>query len=233
MPAKHWTYSGEEGPEHWAELDPAFQTCGAGQEQSPINFDLDLMAPIIQMPSIGWSLEDSPVRVSASSGLFVFICVYKVCVHTYVCIYTQSYYITHTQTDRHTRMFMYIGNTGESEDAGKEFYNGHTFEVEDLGKATIVFDGITYTLVQFHTHTPSEHHVAGRHYDMEMHFVHKAVVDGVTKLAVVGCFYEKGDRSPTVVQRCTEMYRMCSLYIECVLAMGWPSLPLFSCGVLL
>jgi carbonic anhydrase len=48
--------------------------------------------------------------------------------------------------------------SGESEEAGKEFYNGHTFEVEDLpGAPTIVIDGITYSLVQFHTHTPSEH----------------------------------------------------------------------------
>ena len=69
-----------------------------------------------------------------------------------------------------------------------------------MGSPTIVFDGITYTLAQFHTHTPSEHKVAGRHYDMEMHFVHKAVVDGVTKLAVVGCFFEKGDRSPSFIK---------------------------------
>jgi len=64
-----------------------------------------------------------------------------------------------------------------------------------------VLDGITYTLQQFHTHTPSEHKVAGRHYDMEMHFVHSAEVDGVTKLAVIACFYERGDRSPSFVKK--------------------------------
>ena len=58
-----------------------------------------------------------------------------------------------------------------------------------------------YTLQQFHTHTPSEHKVAGRHYDMEMHFVHSAEVDGVKKLAVVGVFYEKGDRSPSFIKQ--------------------------------
>jgi carbonic anhydrase len=35
---------------------------------------------------------------------------------------------------------------------------------------------------------------------MEMHFVHKAVVDGVTKLAVVGVFFEKGDTSPSFIK---------------------------------
>jgi len=36
---------------------------------------------------------------------------------------------------------------------------------------------------------------------MEMQFVHTAVVDGVTKLAVVACFYEKGDRSPNFIKK--------------------------------
>lgn len=31
-----WTYSGPEGPEHWAELDPAYRAC-AGRNQSPID----------------------------------------------------------------------------------------------------------------------------------------------------------------------------------------------------
>ena len=47
-----------------------------------------------------------------------------------------------------------------------------------------------YTLEQFHFHTPSEHKVAGRHYDMEMHFVHSAMVDGQKKLAVIAAFFE-------------------------------------------
>ncbi|GKX60101.1 carbonic anhydrase [Leminorella grimontii] len=32
----HWGYSGEEGPEHWAELSPEFSACHA-QNQSPVN----------------------------------------------------------------------------------------------------------------------------------------------------------------------------------------------------
>lgn len=27
-PPKHWGYEGEEGPAHWAELDPEYKTCG-------------------------------------------------------------------------------------------------------------------------------------------------------------------------------------------------------------
>ncbi|MDH4185262.1 MAG: hypothetical protein OEV92_13620, partial [Nitrospinota bacterium] len=33
----HWSYSGEAGPDHWADLDPAYEQCGAGTSQSPVN----------------------------------------------------------------------------------------------------------------------------------------------------------------------------------------------------
>lgn len=33
----HWTYEGEEGPAHWGELDSAYEMCGKGKSQSPIN----------------------------------------------------------------------------------------------------------------------------------------------------------------------------------------------------
>lgn len=32
----HWSYDGEGGPEHWAELSPEFATC-SGKNQSPVN----------------------------------------------------------------------------------------------------------------------------------------------------------------------------------------------------
>jgi carbonic anhydrase len=33
----HWGYSGEEGPEHWGELNPDYVACAAGKNQTPIN----------------------------------------------------------------------------------------------------------------------------------------------------------------------------------------------------
>lgn len=40
----HWSYEGEEGPDHWANLSPEFAMCGSGVEQSPI--DLTGAVPI-------------------------------------------------------------------------------------------------------------------------------------------------------------------------------------------
>ncbi len=51
--------------------------------------------------------------------------------------------------------------------------NGHTLQATPQGKAqTIVINGKTYTLKQFHFHTPSEHTFKGKHFPMEAHFVH-------------------------------------------------------------
>lgn len=53
--AAHWAYDGDEGPAHWASLDPAYATCGSGRAQSPI--DVPTRAPLghIQPPVVRWS----------------------------------------------------------------------------------------------------------------------------------------------------------------------------------
>lgn len=73
--------------------------------------------------------------------------------------------------------------------------NGHTIQINSkTGEALIVGDK-TYALVQFHLHAPSEHTVDGKHFPMEMHFVHQAA-DGA--LAVVGVLIEEGAHNPGV-----------------------------------
>lgn len=48
----HWGYVGETGPRHWAKLAPDFQVCGLGQEQSPIDLQNPISAPLSPpMPS--------------------------------------------------------------------------------------------------------------------------------------------------------------------------------------
>jgi carbonic anhydrase len=66
---------------------------------------------------------------------------------------------------------------------------GHGVHVEVEGPATLTLDGAAFDLLQFHAHTPSEHTIAGRAADAEVHFVHQAD-DG--RLAVVGVLVERG-----------------------------------------
>lgn len=42
----HWTYEGEAGPEHWAELSPQFEKCGAGTRQTPIDLASGEVVPM-------------------------------------------------------------------------------------------------------------------------------------------------------------------------------------------
>ena len=56
----HWTYEGEEGPEHWGDLDPAYKFCGTGKNQSPI----DVTAPVEQdLANIVFHYQPSEVNI--------------------------------------------------------------------------------------------------------------------------------------------------------------------------
>lgn len=39
--ARHWSYEGEEGPAYWGALDPANAACAQGQQQSPVDLNLE------------------------------------------------------------------------------------------------------------------------------------------------------------------------------------------------
>src|SRR5204862_6381176 len=68
--------------------------------------------------------------------------------------------------------------------------NGHTIQVNYDPGSSIELDGVTYNLIQFHFHKPSEHTLGGKKYPMELHLVHKSA-EG--KLAVVGMFIDQDE----------------------------------------
>ena len=64
--------------------------------------------------------------------------------------------------------------------------NGHTIEAESRGAAgSIMLGGTRYELVQFHFHSPSEHTLAGRHFPMELHLVHRSAHGRLAVIAVL------------------------------------------------
>jgi carbonic anhydrase len=57
----HWGYSGALGPQHWADLDPAFSACRSGREQSPIDLS---GAVLVEKPTVEQELGRAVLSVS-------------------------------------------------------------------------------------------------------------------------------------------------------------------------
>jgi carbonic anhydrase len=60
---------------------------------------------------------------------------------------------------------------------------GHTVEVNHIQNGMLEFHGNTYKLLQFHFHTPSEHHIHDEYFPMEVHFVHKTEGKSCTSIS--------------------------------------------------
>jgi carbonic anhydrase len=56
----HWSYEGEAGPAHWAELDPAFEACAKGKFESPI--DIEAAEPS-DLPPLQFHYAASPLTI--------------------------------------------------------------------------------------------------------------------------------------------------------------------------
>jgi carbonic anhydrase len=71
--------------------------------------------------------------------------------------------------------------------------NGHTVQVNiaPSNKCVVSIAGKEFKLVQFHFHTPSEHQLDGKQFDMEMHLVH---VNEKNEIAVLGFIFTKKQR---------------------------------------
>lgn len=70
--------------------------------------------------------------------------------------------------------------------------NGHTIQVNYQGGSNLRLNGKSYKLRQFHFHAPSEHHIDGKGYPMEMHLVHQ---DDAGHILVVGILLALGEEN--------------------------------------
>ncbi len=73
--------------------------------------------------------------------------------------------------------------------------NGHTIQVNYAPGSSIVRDGKTFDLMQFHFHHMSENAINGKHAPMELHLVHK---DKDGNLAVVAVMLKEGKENKEV-----------------------------------
>lgn len=86
----------------------------------------------------------------------------------------------------------------EYKPSGKHVTNtGHTIQLDVDPGSIIHFDGFDYELKQFHFHTPSEHHIDGMTYPLEMHLVHvlETKDSEFDQYLVVGILFKEGKSS--------------------------------------
>ncbi len=73
--------------------------------------------------------------------------------------------------------------------------NGHTIQLNYAGGSSISVDGRIFDLQQFHFHSPSENHINGMSYPMEVQLVHK---DADGNLGVIGVMFKEGAENPMI-----------------------------------
>ena len=66
-----------------------------------------------------------------------------------------------------------------------EMNNGHTIQVSHVSGCRVDLNDHQYKLRQFHFHSPSEHHIEGKAFPMEMHLVHQDDSGHVLVIAVM------------------------------------------------
>ena len=57
---KHWGYEGQHGPARWAQIDPAYERCATGSNQSPVDLRATLDA---DLPAIAFDYRSRPLAI--------------------------------------------------------------------------------------------------------------------------------------------------------------------------
>lgn len=81
-------------------------------------------------------------------------------------------------------------------------HTGHTVQATYQAGSLLTLGETTYMLRQFHFHSPSEHRIDGRSYDMEVHLVHQ---DEGGRIAIVAVLLEAGLENPTLERLWAEL----------------------------
>ncbi|XP_074354460.1 alpha carbonic anhydrase 7-like [Apium graveolens] len=99
---------------------------------------------------------------------------------------------------------MYVNLIKDYKPADAQLKNrGHDIAVYWQGNpGSVKIDGIVYDLQQCHWHSPSEHAINGKRYDMELHMLHK---DKNDKVAVIAQLYKIGRPDTFLSKLCKEI----------------------------
>ncbi|KAI4300343.1 hypothetical protein L6164_033732 [Bauhinia variegata] len=103
-------------------------------------------------------------------------------------------------SSRRVKLISRLGELKKSyESCNATIHNrGHDIALKWEGDAgSVQISGTDFFLNQSHWHSPSEHTINGRRYDLELHMVHQSKSpDGKSRIAVVGIMYKIGRPDP-------------------------------------
>ena len=66
--AAHWSYEGEEGPEHWGEISADYHMCRDGRNQSPIDLEGNISA---DLPELVFDYVSPPNRETLRNAVLI------------------------------------------------------------------------------------------------------------------------------------------------------------------
>jgi len=164
-PAGKWNYGGKLGPVFWGDIDPAWTLCKTGTSQSPIDIPSSVEAGT---KTKGKAKRKGKAKAKAKR---------KAKDKDKDKTKTKAEAVMGKLAIDYLPIPLRIRNTGL------------TVQIENIGNNYISIGKKRYELLGFHFHSPSEHTIAGKRYDLEMHLVHKAADE---MLAVVTVLFEKG-----------------------------------------
>lgn len=76
-------------------------------------------------------------------------------------------------------------------------HDGHSVQAINEAPSMAIYRGNAYQLLQLHFHDPSEHHIDGTAYNMEMHLVHK---NSQGQILVVGVLIQLGAENQEILK---------------------------------
>jgi carbonic anhydrase len=198
------SYSGGTGPADWGQL--GFSTCSTGALQSPIDIKTVSASTkaidILNIAVLDWQLGTSALPTQSLS-------------HSE----RPTLFLDLPVNSRFADSDAGSGNGGSRRLLNAytgpfESYDGHTFTVTALGEAKLFIDGATYLVQEMRTHTPSEHTVDGKHFDMELQIVHTLSDGGgngaSSQFVVVSVFFttSTGGAEPTFLKQLADTIGM-------------------------
>ena len=119
-----WGYSGDYGPQAWAQMDPAYALCASGTGQSPIDLGGATVTDLADL-----RVDYEPAQLALAN-------------------------------------------------------DGYTVRADYPAGSSVQVDGVSYALLNFELHHPSEHTVNGLPYDLEVQLIHQSAQGAIAVLSV-------------------------------------------------